>query len=219
VTSPEVVEAVHFIRDELIHHPDHPNRATDYLLTAKEQQSRDLFARGDAIFLRNWPESWGILTNPERSSVHDQVGMAPLPAFEGGSRVGTLGGWQLAIAAHSSRQEAAWQFIEFMTSHETQRALAIGKAQTMARRSIYDDDMLLAALPHFGRPGPWGASLREAAMGAAPRPQLVRYNAVSERIQRCFHDAIRDPQSDIEALMAECAEQMALELQPAPAGP
>lgn len=212
VTSPEVVEAVQFIRDELIHNPDHPNRATDYLLTAKEQQSRDLFARGDAVFLRNWPETWGILTDPTRSAVSDRVGMAPLPSFEGGPRVGTLGGWQLGIAAYSTRQELAWRFIEFMTSHETQLGLAVGKAQTMARRSIYDDERLLEAMPHFGRPGPWGASLREAAMGAVPRPRLVRYNAVSERIQRCFHNAIRDPESDIDALMAECSEQIRQEM-------
>lgn len=211
VNRPEVIEAVRFVRDALLHNKEHPNRATDYLLTAKEQESREIFARGDAIFLRSWPETWGMLTDPERSKVHDRVGMAPLPAFEGGERVGALGGWQLGIASHSKREELAWRFIAFMTSHDVQRELAIGKAQTMARMTIYDDAELLKEMPHFGRSGHWGTPLREAAMVARPRPRSVRYNAVSERIQRCFHEAIRDPHSDISALMGQCAEQIAQE--------
>jgi trehalose/maltose transport system substrate-binding protein len=220
LASPEVIHAVRFIRDELLHNAAHPRRASDYLLTAKEQESRDIFARGDAVFLRNWPETWNILNNPARSSVAGRVGMAPLPAFEGGRHAGTLGGWQLGIAAYSPRQAMAWKFISFMTGHETQRQLAIGQAQTMARMTIYDDPELLKALPFFGRPGPWGAPLREAAMHAVPRPRSVRYNAVSERIQRCVYEAIRTTDSDIPALMAGCdkavAEEMSRGVEPAP---
>ena len=212
VNRPEVLEAVRFIRDELIHNVDHPRRATDYLLTAKEQESREIFLRGDAIFLRNWPETWGILTNPERSKVHDRVGMRPLPSFEGGVSVGTLGGWQLGIGSHSNRQDLAWQFIDHMTSHEVQRHLAIEKAQTMARLTIYDDEELLSVMPHFGKSGPWGSPLRDAAMLAKPRPRSARYNAVSERIQRYFHDAIRDPKSDIPKLMSQLTIQLEKEM-------
>jgi multiple sugar transport system substrate-binding protein len=212
VNRPEVIEAIRFVRDELIHNVDHPRRATDYLLTAKEQQSREIFARGDAIFLRNWPETWGILTNPERSIVHDRVGMGPLPSFEGGTRVGTLGGWQLGMGSHSQRKDLAWRFIEHMTSHGIQKKIAIEKAQTMARLSIYDDEELLDALPHFGRSGPWGSSLRDAAMLARPRPRSARYNAVSERIQRALHDAIRRKDSDISGLMAALEDQIEMEM-------
>jgi trehalose/maltose transport system substrate-binding protein len=208
VTDPRVIEAVRFIRDDLIHDKAHPRRATGYLLTAKEQESREIFARGDAIFLRNWPETWGILTDPKRSKVYDRVGMAVLPAFEGGHSVGTLGGWQLGIASFSHHKDLAWQFIQFMTSHDIQRMLAIEQAQTMARLTIYDDPVLLKAVPHFGKPGPWGAPLRDVAMVATPRPGLVRYNAVSERLQQCLHEAIRDPDSDIKALMSDCADQI-----------
>jgi trehalose/maltose transport system substrate-binding protein len=220
LTSPEVIAAVRFIRDELLHNPAHPRRASDYLLTAKEQESRDIFARGDAVFLRNWPETWNILNDPARSTVKGRVGMTPLPTFDGGPHAGTLGGWQLGIATYSKRQALAWKFIAFMTSHETQRELAIDQAQTMARTTIYDDPKLLDALPFFGRPGPWGAPLSDAAMHAVPRPRLVRYNAVSERIQRCVYEAIRTADSDIPALMAGCdkavAEEMNRGVEPAP---
>lgn len=212
ITDPKVIEAVRFVRDELIHNKEHPRRATGYLLTAKEQESREIFARGDAIFLRNWPETWGILTDPQRSKVYQNVGMAVLPAFEGGEPMGTLGGWQLGIASHSRRKDLAWQFILFMTSHEIQRLLAMEKAQTMARLTIYGDETLLEAVPHFGKPGSWGAPLRDVAMLAAPRPRSVRYHAVSERIQRCFHEAIRNPASDIKALLTDCADQIRLEM-------
>jgi len=57
-------------------------------------------------------------------------------------------------------------------------------------------------------------------MHAVPRPRLVRYNAASERIQRCVYEAIRTADSDIPALMAGCdkavAEEMSLGVEPAP---
>jgi multiple sugar transport system substrate-binding protein len=204
LASPQAIAALRFIRDELLHNPAHPRRASGYLLTAKEQESRDMFARGDAVFLRSWPETWNIVNDPARSAVSGRVGMAPLPTFDGGRHVGTLGGWQLGIASYSPRQALAWKFIAFMTGHETQRQLAIGQAQTMARMTIYDDPTLLHVLPFFGRSGPWGVPLRDAAMQAAPRPRSVRYNAISERIQQCVYEAIRTAGSDIPALMADC---------------
>ncbi|HSG06316.1 MAG TPA: hypothetical protein VLB09_07955, partial [Nitrospiria bacterium] len=69
------------------------------------------------------------------------------------------------------------------------------------------------ALPHFGLSGPWGSPLKDAALGATPRPRSVRYHAVSERIQRCFHEALRDPKSDIPALMSSCAAEIRREME------
>lgn len=216
VNSPAVIGAVRFVRDELIHNQDHPRRASDYLLTAKEQETRDIFARGDAVFLRNWPETWGILNDASRSKVAGRVGMAPLPAFEGGKRAATLGGWQLGIASYSKRKGLAWQFVSFMTRNDVQRDLAIQKGQTMARMTIYDDPELVKAMPHFALEGPWGSPLRDAARVAVPRPRSVRYNAVSERIQTIIHDAIRDPDSDIPALMAQLSGELDQEIRKAP---
>jgi multiple sugar transport system substrate-binding protein len=216
VDSPADIEAIRFIRDELIHNPEHPRRASDYLLTAKEQETRDIFARGDAVFLRNWPETWGILNDASRSKVAGRVGMAPLPAFEGGKPAATLGGWQLGIASYSKHPDLAWKFISFMTRDDVQRDLAIQKGQTMARMTIYDDPKLIKAMPHFAIEGPWGSPLRRAAQVAVPRPRSVRYNAVSERIQTIVHDAIRDPDSDIPALMKQLSGELEDEIQKAP---
>jgi multiple sugar transport system substrate-binding protein len=209
IDTPELVATLTWIRDELIHNAGSPRRASDYLLTAKEQQSRDVFVRGDAVFLREWPEAWKIANDPAQSAVAGRVAMAPLPAFDGGRPAGTLGGWQLGLAAHSAQKDLAWTFITHLVSHEIQTQLAIDRAQAMARLSTYDDPDVLAAMPHFGRSGPWGRPLLDAALGAVPRPRSVRYSALSERLQRCFHEAIRLPDSDIPALVAACADEVA----------
>jgi len=141
------------------------------------------------VFLREWPEAWKIANDPAQSAVAGRVAMAPLPAFPGDRAAGTLGGWQLGIASHLDRAELAWTFVEHLTSHAVQARLAIDRAQAMPRLSIYDDPDVLAAMPHFGRAGPWGRPLRDAAMAAVPRPRSVRYNALSERLQRCFATA------------------------------
>ncbi|MFQ5700524.1 MAG: ABC transporter substrate-binding protein [Acidobacteriota bacterium] len=206
--TPAVIGAVRWVRDRLLLDPQHPRRAPRTLLNATEQESRAIFARGDALFHRNWPETWNILNDPERSSVAGRVGMAPLPAGPGGRSAGTLGGWELAISSYSPRTEQAWRFVRYLTSHAVQKKLAIELAQPMARTSIYHDEELLSAVPHFGRAGRWGQPLLRAALSAVPRPALARYSVFSDRLQQCLHDAISAPESNIEAIMSDCEQRI-----------
>jgi multiple sugar transport system substrate-binding protein len=48
--------------------------------------------------------------------------VAPLPVVEGNDPVGTLGGWQLAVSAYSENQDAAWEYVKYVTSFDQQFA-------------------------------------------------------------------------------------------------
>ena len=77
------------------------------------------FFNGDAAFVRNWPYMYTLL--PEK--VRQNVDIAPLPAGEGGESVSGLGGWNFFINAfaETEAQDAAWEFVKYMTSPEQQK--------------------------------------------------------------------------------------------------
>jgi multiple sugar transport system substrate-binding protein len=52
------------------------------------------------------------------------TGLAPFPAGEGG-QVPTAIGWGLTISAYSKQQEAAWYFVQWATSPEIQKRMAL----------------------------------------------------------------------------------------------
>src|SRR4028119_2279782 len=48
----------------------------------KEDESAGAFLRGDAVFMRNWPYVFGLISDPEQSEVKpEQVGVAELPPW------------------------------------------------------------------------------------------------------------------------------------------
>jgi multiple sugar transport system substrate-binding protein len=192
ITREPAVEAVRFVRDSII-----GAAAPRGVLTYQEPESLDLFVQGKAVFHRNWPYAWEVANNPEKSSVAGAVGIATLPHFPGHRSYSTLGGWQVGISAYSRNRDAAWTFVEFLTSAPIQKLLAVEAGLAPTRRDLYRDPEVLAANPQF-------AALEEVFLSAYPRPRTPLYPAVSNILQRYFSAAISDPASDI-ARQAEAA--------------
>lgn len=140
-------------------------------LSMREPQSRAMFLQGECAFHRSWPSTWKIANDPSQSKIAGRVGIAPLP---GG--VSTLGGWQLGLAAHSEKKEAAKAFIRYMISPDAQRNLTLWTSQTHSRMASMEDPEVLAKFPHF-------AELRKVLEGAKPRPKLANYHEYSDRLQ------------------------------------
>jgi multiple sugar transport system substrate-binding protein len=106
--SPKAVEAVRFVRDQIIGEISHRG-----VLAYQEPESLALFIQGKAIFHRNWPYAWEIANDPPKSKIAGRLGMMTLPAFAGGKSVATLGGWQLGISRFSRKPALAWKFLSF----------------------------------------------------------------------------------------------------------
>lgn len=150
----------------------------EIVTTATEEPSRYIFGSGRAVFLRNWPYAWTLFEQPG-SPVQGQVGIAPLPYFEGHSSASALGGWNLGINAHSRYPEEAAAFVRFMTSPEVQRTLSLQYGLNPARRDLYSDPELLVAQPHL-------EVLREALDTAHSRPVTPYYAQLSQVLQSEF---------------------------------
>jgi len=183
--EPATIEAIKFVRDNII-----GRIAPRGVLTYQEPESLDLFVQGKVVFHRNWPYAWEISNNPERSKIAGKVGIARLPRFPDHLSVSTLGGWQVGISSFTKHRDAAWRFVEFLTSERIQKILALRAGRAPTRKSLYDDPEILKSYPHF-------RDMKEVFLTAYPRPGTPLYPAVSNVLQRFFSRVISDRSSDI----------------------
>ncbi|HEY60970.1 MAG TPA: extracellular solute-binding protein [Anaerolineae bacterium] len=92
----------------------HPDSAI-----AKWDTSNEIFARGDAYLMQNWPFGIGVIRD---------LGLTDFVAYHGFSgpvrEAHVVGGEVLAITNGTPRKEAAWEFVKFLESREAQEILA-----------------------------------------------------------------------------------------------
>jgi multiple sugar transport system substrate-binding protein len=60
--------------------------------TYKEPETKPAFLGGRSVFARNWPYMYALAQDPQTSNIKpEQIGIAPLPAGEGGQSFSGLG--------------------------------------------------------------------------------------------------------------------------------
>jgi multiple sugar transport system substrate-binding protein len=150
------------------------NYAPKSVITFQEQHALEFFEKGRALFMRNWPYAWNILST---SSLRGKVGIAPLIHRTGKESAGTLGGWGLGIARGINDPESAWKFIEFASSEQAQKILHFKRGAVPSRRSLFHDQEILKENPHY-------KDLYQILLTARPRPVHPDYPRISSVIQK-----------------------------------
>lgn len=119
INTPQATKALTFMRS-LVTSGVTPNAVT----TDQENQSMNLFAQGDAAFLRNWSYAWSVSNDKTQSSVVGKVGVTVLPAFAGSNgHYSSVGGWNLYVNPHSQHLSADKELIDFLTGPVAQKIL------------------------------------------------------------------------------------------------
>lgn len=88
-----------------------------------EEDVRNVFSQGKAAFALNWTYMYDLVNlNEEESQVTGEIKMALMPAFSGsGVESATLdGSMGFSVADTSPAKEAAWSYIEYLTSEDVQ---------------------------------------------------------------------------------------------------
>jgi multiple sugar transport system substrate-binding protein len=139
------------------------------------------FFNGDAAFVRNWPYMYTLLPD----DVRNNVDIAPLPAGEGGESVSGLGGWNFFINAYAPQeaQDAAWEFISFMTAEEQQKFYALEGSYLPTRSALYEDQEVADKVPTV-RLAP------EALARTVPRPISPVYSDMSLEMAEQFNASL-----------------------------
>jgi multiple sugar transport system substrate-binding protein len=132
--------------------------------------------------MRNWPYAWNIFQK-EESPIRGKVGVSVLPHFPGQSSAATLGGWQLGVNKFSRHPKEAEALVQFLTSPEVQRWMAIEIGYKPPRRALYQDQVMIATQPFI-------TGLFEIFETARPRPVSPYYLMLSQVMQPEFSAAL-----------------------------
>jgi trehalose/maltose transport system substrate-binding protein len=172
---PEAIAAVQFLKRSI--GTISPPAVTTYI----EEDTRNLFQNGRAVFLRNWPYVWTLMAeSPLRKE--GRVGIAPVLHASGHATAATAGGWGFAISRFTKSPEAAWQFVEFLTRPEQLRKVQIRMGRIPARKSLVSKE--------------FAPILQSARL----RPLIPEYARASDILQRWLSAALTGRAQPEEAL-------------------
>jgi trehalose/maltose transport system substrate-binding protein len=160
-----------------------------------EEDARNMFQAGNAMFMRNWPYAYS-LGNAEGSAIKGKFGVSPLPAGDSGNGAAALGGWQLAVSKYSKNTEKAVELLMYMTGYEEQKRRAIVGSFNPTIKDLYEDEEVLEAVPFFG-------TLYDVFINAAARPSTVTAPQYAEASKIFFshtHDVLSGNQSGTQAV-------------------
>lgn len=136
--------------------------------TYNATEVRDALQQGAAAMsIEIWPSWVPSLDDPSVSTVVGQVQVMPAPGEVAGPSP-MLGAWLLAIPAASENQELAREFIDFVTSTEMQKRIALEIGNPPTRASVYEDPEVVAAYR-------WYPQQYAALQAARPRPRTERW--------------------------------------------
>jgi multiple sugar transport system substrate-binding protein len=164
-------------------------------------ESETAFLNGDVVFCRNWPYMYGVVFDPAESKIKpEQVSVAPLPVGQGYSQTAScLGGWNMLISATSEMQDEAWEFVQFMSSEETQKKQTLSVFTLPSLNALYEDQQVLEAVPLI-------PTAKEALQNARPRPVSPYYSQMSREMAEHFNQVLTgatSPEEAIETLQNE----------------
>lgn len=96
-----------------------------------EQEGWQAMAQGRAAMFPGWSWIYESLANPEFSQqeVIDNLGFVAAPGWEGGERTSYGYIWPVGIFSASRNQEAAWEYLKWLTSEQVGLELVLDKSR------------------------------------------------------------------------------------------
>ena len=159
----------------------------------------DEFDSGDAAFLRNWDYAYST-SQATGSKVIGDVGVAPLPTFQGQSEPGysNIGGWNLYINPHTAHLQADLTFIKYMTGNAAQTVLATKFSEIPTNASVRASAKVIAVNPVL-------ATVPKTRLVARPA-QTPEYPKVSQAIYQNVNEALSGSKSPSAAISAASSQ-------------
>jgi trehalose/maltose transport system substrate-binding protein len=151
----------------------------------REWDSLNVWVAGDAAFMRHWPSAF-LDSQAPGSSIRDKFNAALLPGGKSG-RVGTLGGWGLAVSRFSAHPREALELVRYLTRRDVQLKRSRALSQPPTLPELYDQHEVLESSPHF-------ALLRQAfRTSIVSRPSNLtgkRYQEVTDAYIQAVHSVL-----------------------------
>jgi trehalose/maltose transport system substrate-binding protein len=170
-----------------------PRGVTSY----DEEGARNVFAAGNAAFLRNWPYAYA---SNQTTPVKGKFNVTVLPHAAGHASVGTLGGWQLGVSKYSKHKGAAIELVRYLTSPAVQKFDAIFNSNVPTILSVAKIPAVVKANPYLK---PQIASVQRVTRPT--RYLKAKYNAGSKDIYQGINQILngRDAKSVLPSIQSK----------------
>ena len=129
---------------------------------------------------------------------------------EGARNAATLGGWQLMVSAYSQNQEAAIEYVKYLSSQELQKSFAIERSHLPTIAEVYDDPDVAAAsefIPRLKEVFQGGAVARPSSVTSFLYPEVsaIYYSELNQVLTgaKDATTAVTDMESQIQPLLEE----------------
>lgn len=159
---------------------------------------------GQAAMGLNWTYYLGTSNDAKSSKVVGQMAVQQTPSGSAGKRPGCNGAMALSISNGSKNQDAAWKFIEFISS-EPQLDKYAKDALPIWKKS-YDTASVVQSAPETFAAA--GKQLDDLIL----RPQIANYNGISQVIQVELQKALlgqKSPQAALDDAVKSATPMMA----------
>ena len=163
----------------------------------REWDSLNVWVAGDAAFMRHWPSAY-VDSQAAGSPIRNKFDAAMLPGGKSG-RVGTLGGWGLAVSRFSAHSHEALELVRYLTRRDVQvnRFRVLSQPPTLSE--LYNSPEVLESNPRFD-------VLSQAfRIGMVSRPSNVsgkKYQDVTDAYIQAVHSVLTGEKSAPEAAAA-----------------
>ncbi len=194
IDSPQSIAALKALVDGIYEQKFIPQA----VLTYQEEEARNAFQEGRAVFMRNWPYAWNLMQAPQ-SPVRGKVGIVPMVAGPGGKPAATLGGWGFGISAYSKHPVEAYKLAEFFAGEESQKLAYFQGGILPTRKSLFKDADILRKSPQI-------KELYAVLSVTRPRAAHPRWPRISDALQMHVSAALSRQETPEEALKAAAAE-------------
>ena len=194
LNSPEALQALNLYLEL-------KNYAPKGVETYNSSEVRDALMQGTtAMSIELWPSWAPSLDDPEKSRVPGLIEVVAAPGQTVGSSP-MLGAWLLAVPVDAPNPERGRAFIDFITSADFQKKLALEIGQPPTRKSVYTDEDVVAKYR-------WYPNQLAALENARPRPRITQWSQVETILGDYLQLALIGELSPADAL-AEADAQIA----------
>ena len=174
-----------------------------------EQEARTAFQQGKLAMLPMWWWAYSPMTDAEQSVLSEaQVAFAPMPAYEAGGAIRSYAiSMPFSISTYSKNQEAAWEFLKWLSNPALEKKNAIEREvkgtpisnNVVTQTANLTDREVNAANDDIGEVA--YASLKDADV----MPQMAEWTQIGDLLSQAIAGAASG--GDVEQLMTDAASQ------------
>jgi multiple sugar transport system substrate-binding protein len=139
-----------------------------------------------------WPAWLGKIDSPEDSKVVGKVVVTKHPSDV--KKSSPMNGiWHVAIPAASKNKQAAFDFLMYLTSAETQKLMVMKAGLPPSRKSLFADAEILAKYP-------WYPAIRDALESSVARPRTLFWSEIENIMGGLVQEALIGQKTPEQAL-------------------